>query len=97
MLVVGGEVDLATVERFRDALLEAQGSPRVVVDLTAVTFLDSSGLKALVAAYHRVPAGGELRVVGLRPNIRRVFEITGLLALFGNDTPADALPASIDS
>ena len=87
----------ATVERFRNALLEAQGSPRVVVDLSAVTFLDSSGLHALVAAYHRVPAGGELRVVGLRPNVRKVFEITGLLALFGDDAPDDPLPASIDS
>ncbi len=97
VLAVGGEVDLGTAERFRNALLEAQGSPRVVVDLSAVTFLDSSGLHALVAAYHRVPAGGELRVVGLRPNVRKVFEITGLLALFGDDAPDDPLPASIDS
>jgi anti-anti-sigma factor len=97
VLAVGGEVDLATVGRFRAALLEAQGSPRVLVDLSDVTFLDSSGVNALLAAYHRVPAGGELRVVGLRPNVRKVFEITGLLALFGADTPDDPLPALIDS
>jgi anti-sigma B factor antagonist len=97
VLAVGGEVDLATVERFRDALLEAQGSPRVAVDLSAVTFMDSSGLHALVAAYHRVPAGGELRVMGLRPNVRKVFEITGLLALFGDEAPNDPPPACIDS
>lgn len=97
VLAVGGEVDLATVERFRNALLEAQGSPRVVVDLSAVTFMDSSGLNALVAAYHRVPAGGELRVTGLRTNVRKVFEITGLLALFGDDAPNDPPLACIDS
>jgi anti-anti-sigma factor len=89
VLAVRGEVDAATGDRFRSALLEAQRSSHVVVDLSAVTFMDSVGVNALVGAYHRMPAGGELRVVGLRPNIRRVFEITGLLALFGVDASDD--------
>lgn len=97
VLTVGGEVDLATVGRFREGLHEAQGSPRVLVDLSELTFIDSSGINALVAAYHRIPTHGELRVVGLRPNIRKVFEITGLISLFGTDTPDDPVPTSIDS
>jgi anti-sigma B factor antagonist len=83
VLTVAGEVDVATVESFRHALLAAQRSHRVVVDLSAVTFMDSAGVNALVGAYHRVSGDDELRLVGLRPNVRRVFEITGLLELFG--------------
>ena len=97
VLAVGGEVDVATAERFRSALLEAQRSPRVLVDLSAVTFIDSAGVNALVGAYHRVPAGGELRVVGLRPNVRRVLEITGLLALLGGDAQDETPSDPIDS
>jgi anti-anti-sigma factor len=82
VLEVSGEVDLATVEQFRTALLDAQRSERVVVDLSGVTFMDSAGINALVGAYHRKLPNGELRLVGMRSNIQRVFEITGLLALF---------------
>ena len=87
-LTVGGEVDIATVDSFRQALLDAQRSRRVVVDLSGVTFMDSAGVNALIGAYHRVSADDELRLVGLRPNVRRVFEITGLLEVFKVD-PSD--------
>ena len=89
ILTVGGEVDIATVDSFRQALLDAQKrSRRVVVDVSGVTFMDSAGVNALVGAYHRVAADEELRLVGLRPNVRRVFEITGLLEVFKVD-PSD--------
>jgi anti-anti-sigma factor len=54
-----------------------------------VTFMDSAGVNALVGAYHRVSADDELRLVGLRPNVRRVFEITGLLEVFKVDLSDD--------
>ena len=92
ILAVGGEVDIVTVESLQKALLDAQRSPRVIVDLSEVTFMDSAGINALVAAYHRVPADGELRLIGLRANVRRVFEITGLLELFRVD-PSDDSPS----
>ena len=56
-----------------------------MVDLSGVTFMDSTGINALVAAHHRMPQDGELRVVGLRSNVQRVFEITGLDVLFTPD------------
>jgi anti-sigma B factor antagonist len=95
VLTVSGEVDAATTERFRAALVEVQGL-RVVVDLSGVTFLDSAGISALIAARHRLPSGGELRVIGLRPNVRRVLEITGLLDFFNVDTPDDRPAPSSD-
>jgi anti-anti-sigma factor len=87
ILEVDGEVDLDTAERFRDALTRAQQSRRVVVDLSGVSFMDSAGVNAIIGAYNRVPQDGELRVVHLQANVRRVFEITGLLALLGEDVP----------
>jgi anti-anti-sigma factor len=44
--------------------------------------MDSAGINALVGAYHRKLPNGELGVIGMRSNLQRVFEITGLVALF---------------
>lgn len=97
VLEVGGEVDLATVEQFRTALLDAQRSEQVVVDLSGVTFMDSAGVNALVGAYHRKVRDGELRLVGMQSNVQRVFEISGLLALFQDDQQDHRPPVSGES
>ena len=81
VLAVSGEVDVATVPRLREQLhaLVASGTPRIVVDLDAVDFLDSTGLGVLVGALKRVRNnGGELALVCTSPRIRKVFEVTGL-------------------
>jgi anti-anti-sigma factor len=97
VLRVGGEVDVASVEQFRNALLDAQQSRQVVVDLSGVTFMDSAGVNAVVGAYHRIPLDGELRLIGMQSNVRRVFEITGLLQLFQGDLEDDSPPVSDES
>ena len=81
VLAVEGEVDLATAPRLREALtdLVTKGNLRVVVDLTATQFLDSTGLGALVTGLKRVRArGGELRVVCTSSRLCKVFEITSI-------------------
>ena len=79
---VHGEIDLGCGSALGDALWAAQeGSRDVIVDLSGVTFMDSTGLNALIGAYHRAPEGGSLRVVGPSSAIRRVFDITGLSEL----------------
>ena len=81
VLAVSGEVDLGTAPRLREQLndLVAAGHLRVVVDLTAVEFLDSTGLGALVAGFKRLRAhDGELRLVCVPGRIRKVFELTRL-------------------
>ena len=85
VLAVSGEVDVATVPRLREQLhaLVASGTPRIVVDLDAVDFLDSTGLGVLVGALKRVRAnGGELALVCTAARIRKVFEVTGLTKVF---------------
>ncbi len=47
--------------------------------------MDSTGLNALIAAYHQAPESGSLGVVGATPAVRRVFDITGLSQLLLRD------------
>jgi anti-anti-sigma factor len=81
-LAVTGEIDLATVDRFSAAMtgLLAEGhTSRVIVDFEQVTFLDSSGVAALMAARRLADQGRmDFVVVNCRSTIRRVLEITGV-------------------
>lgn len=76
-----GELDLATAPAFRQSLVDAidSGAVRVVVDMSEVTFIDSTGLGVLVGAIKRARASGaELVALSAAPSIRKVFEITGI-------------------
>lgn len=79
-----GEVDVASSPALWHALDDAIGQgTRVVADLSAVSFLDSTGLGVLVQALNAVKdAGGALRVVVADPNVLKVFEVTSLDEVF---------------
>lgn len=80
-----GEVDVSTAPELRQRLREQPEDALVVVDLSDVTFLDSTGLGVLVAALKRIResgAGGELRLVVNRPQVTKVLEVTGLSGVF---------------
>lgn len=97
VLAVGGEVDVATAPRLREQLigLVNEGSHRIVVDLTAVDFLDSTGLGVLVGALKRVRThDGDLALVCNEPRILKVFEITGLTKVFAMHTDVDQAVAA---
>jgi anti-sigma B factor antagonist len=71
--------------RFRAALDRAidEGASHVVVDGSAVAYLDSSGIGEMVAAMRRLmPAGGCLGIVAPSPKLREILEITGLVRVF---------------
>jgi anti-sigma B factor antagonist len=80
---------------FSEALEAAPPQPRVVLDLTQVTFLDSTALGCIVGLLRRVgEADGELRVVLPGAPTVRIFEITGLDAILPTyPTRAAALEA----
>lgn len=86
-VVASGEIDLASspdLRRELRALLD-DGVRRIVLDLGAVTFVDSSGLGVLVGVLKRINEGdgdGSLEIRGLNGPVRRVFEITGLHEVF---------------
>ena len=97
VVVVTGEVDLYTAQRLREALAEVHtsGARQLIVDLTGVPFIDSSGIDALVGTFRRLQGrGARLDVVGSRANVMRVFEVTGLLDVFAfHASREDALAA----
>ena len=79
---VAGEVELHSARQLRAELLQACSGecPCVVVDLSAVSFIDSSGIGVIVGALKRArERGGSLVLVSPQPRVRRIFEITGLL------------------
>ena len=78
-VTVEGELDLTSSPRFKEALdeiLEREPS-ELVVDLSAVTFIDSSALRVLINARARMPAGTRLPLVCTNRNVLRIFKITG--------------------
>ncbi|MFI6480898.1 STAS domain-containing protein [Nonomuraea sp. NPDC050663] len=78
---VCGEVDATNHARLAAALNEARrlGAP-IVMDLSAMTFLDSSGLNVLLRAYNQSAHDGlHLRLAALHPRPHRLLEIAGLL------------------
>jgi anti-sigma B factor antagonist len=86
VVVVVGEVDMATAPQL-DECLCGHTDRDVVVDLSGVPFLDSSGIGALVHARKLIrEAGHTLRVSGEQDNVRTVFRVAGLLDfLHGED------------
>jgi anti-sigma B factor antagonist len=84
---VAGEIDLLTAGQLRDGLREAvrvAGTAPVIVDLSRVDFLDSSGVQVLVDGYHTaMVAGGTLTVRGARGIPARVLHVVGLAQLLG--------------
>ena len=80
VLMVRGEVDTSTAERLSAGIDAAlREAPRVVVDLRGVTFINSSGLRALIGAFR--DSGQNPEVLSLRapsPFVHRVLTITGI-------------------
>jgi anti-anti-sigma factor len=86
VISVAGEVDMATAPQL-DACLCEHTDADVVVDLSGVTFLDSTGLSTLVSARRSLrETGHTLRTTGEQDHIRAVLEVAGLLGpLHGED------------
>lgn len=97
VVVVGGELDAVTAPQLRAYLgpLVKRTAARVVLDLSDVTFLDSTGLGALIEARSTVAAdGGAFALVVTASRVAKVLTITGLdEALSMRDTREAALAA----
>ncbi len=80
-----GDIDLHRSSEFQRGLLELAASKphQIVLDLSGVAYMDSSGVASLVKLLARVRRGkGVLKLAGLRPRVRSVFEITRLDTVF---------------
>jgi anti-sigma B factor antagonist len=78
-LIAAGEIDAHSVPALLAALDPLPVGGDVRVDMSAVDFMDSSGLRALIDAHQRAESAGR-RVVVVQPSkaVRRVIEISGL-------------------
>ena len=96
VVVVGGEIDVYTAPKLREALVELVNAGRyqLIVDVESVDFLDSTGLGVLVGGLKRVRANdGNLRVVCTQERLLKIFRITGLgkvFAIHGSQAEATA-------
>jgi anti-sigma B factor antagonist len=100
VLAVTGELDVATAPRLRQEAvrLTSSGSHRLVLDLSGVGFLDSTGLGVIVGVLKRTRThGGELVLAGAEPQVRKVFEITRMNDILPiHDSVDDAIASADD-
>jgi anti-anti-sigma factor len=76
-----GEIDISTADRLEEVLrqLSSTSPSDVAIELTEVTFIDSTGVNAIIAAHRALDRRGRtLRVLGASGAARRLFEITGV-------------------
>ena len=85
VLPLEGEIDLHVSSRVAESLrtTSEQKPARLVVDLSDVTYIDSSGLAVLIEGMQNVEAyGGKFFLAGLQENVRPIFEIARLDQVF---------------
>lgn len=93
---VEGELDMHLADELRrrvDEALSGGGIRHVLLSLKGVTFVDSSGVGVILGRYKKITAqGGRLAAVGVRPQVARVFEMSGLFRVMPTfASEADAL------
>jgi anti-sigma B factor antagonist len=93
LLTLRGEIDVYTAPRLRQAIIDLVdgGAAHIIVDMSAVDFLDSTGLGVLVGGLKRVKVkDGSLSIVTSQDKILKIFDITGLNKVFAIHDSVDA-------
>lgn len=91
---VGGELNAITAPQLKHTLSEAvrSGRNKLVIDLSGVLFIDSSGLGALISGLKTAKqSGGNLVLAGLQEQARTIFEITMAYRIF------DIFPSPVEA
>jgi len=74
-----GELDMASTAQLREALAKMPGAGQATIDLSGLTFIDSSGLHAIVEFAHGENGNAPLILVGARALVLMMFEVTNLV------------------
>jgi len=83
-------LDAQTAQEFRLKASEVLDAPKVLLDLSEVCFVDSSGLGAILACMRQVrAASGEFALCGLRPQVRATVELVRMHRLLDIHPTAD--------
>ena len=80
VVVVRGEVDMATAPQLREELsgLVDSGVTQLVLDCRDLQFLDSSGIGVLIAVHKLLDGSGSLTLAAPPPHVRKVLDLTGV-------------------
>lgn len=85
LLQITEEIDHHVAERIRtraDFEIQKYIPKKVVLDFNNVTFMDSAGIGMLIGRYKIVTMfGGSINMINVKPNIKKVFEMAGILKL----------------
>lgn len=84
LVILSGELDASTAGGLYEELatLTREGVIHVALDLSALEFIDSTGISVIIAEHKRTTAeGGELIILTPHRNVRRVFDVTGLMGV----------------
>ncbi|MFP3900598.1 MAG: STAS domain-containing protein [Acidimicrobiia bacterium] len=93
-----GELDAYTVGQFRDVLGELAEKRNLLIDLSAVPFMDSAGLGALIGGIRRArEAGGDVAVACSRPTLTRLLHTTGFDRIVPVTDTVDGAAAALDA
>jgi anti-sigma B factor antagonist len=85
VVAITGEIDLYKSPLLKQAFepFITKKAPRVLVDFTGVSYVDSSGLAVFIEAMQRIQSyGGKFAFFGLRDNVRNIFELARLDQIF---------------
>ncbi len=82
---LGGELDVKTAPEFREtteAAIDRHAPNHLVLNLGEVSFVDSTGLGAILGRYRRLQqSAGRMSLVAPAPNVRRVMELSGIFKI----------------
>ena len=87
-------IDAAIAIQFKDRMREVidASNARLILDLSAVSFVDSSGLGAIVAAMKMAGNDRKLELAGLTPTVEKVFRLTRMDSVFTIHSSVDDAP-----
>ena len=87
-----GRIDTNTSEELESWLMSrlAGGPRRLVVDMSAVDYISSAGLRVFLMTVKKLRGtGGQLVLGGLNPSVRQIFELAGFLSIFAVEADVD--------
>ena len=85
LVKVTGDLDLVVAKEFREKIdeqLEQQQKQNLIVDLSQVKFIDSSGLGAILGRYKIIQGmGGKMTIIGANPTVYRILDLSGVMKI----------------
>jgi stage II sporulation protein AA (anti-sigma F factor antagonist) len=85
LIKVSGDFDLVSANDFRERIdrsLDETLCQNLLMDLSRITFIDSSGLGVILGRYRKLKAiNGKMIIYGVKPSIREILEVSGVLSI----------------